>query len=175
MAPQTSYSINLSAAAYPGQIADNSQVVDRLSAKAVAAALPYGLLAVVDSSNTEDFANLAAKLPAASTDITTVGKALGVVVADQARAQNPAVSSAQYPQYAVVPCGRKGRYWVVAESAVVDGHPVYVRWQTGDNGTQPGAFGGVLDTSVVGNAALPGAVWRGSYSAGFAVVELDLV
>lgn len=170
---QTSYSINMQAAAYPGQIADNSQVVDRLSVKAVAAALPYGLHAVIDSSNTADFGNLAAKLPGSAADITN--KSLGVIVADQARAQNPAVTPAQYPQYSAVPVGRKGRYWVQSESAVSDGGKVYARWQSGDNGTVVGAYGGILDTSVVGNAQVPGAVWRGSYSAGFAVVEMDLV
>jgi hypothetical protein len=173
MAPQTSYAINMQPAAFPGQVADNSEIKDRLSVKAVAAALPYGLHAVIDSANTLDFANLAAKLPASAADITN--KSLGVIVADQARAQNPAVGSAQYPQYSVAPAGRKGRYWVVSESAVVDGAHVYARFQTGDNGTIVGSYGGILDTSVVGNALVPNAVWRGSYSAGFAVLELDLV
>jgi hypothetical protein len=174
---QTSYAINLNAAAYPGQIAD-SGFKDVLSAINVAAEIPYGLLAVVDSSNTSDFSELAVKLPAASTDITTAGKQLGVVLADQARAQNPAVSGPQYPQNSAVSCGRKGRFWVQPESAVTDGGKVYCRWQTGDNGSQPGAFGGVLDTSVVGNALLTGAVWRGTYayvSGGYAVIEMDLV
>ena len=174
---QTSYAINLNAAAYPGQIADSGPK-DVLSAINVAAAIPYGLLAVVDASNTGSFEELACKLPAASADITTVGKQLGVVMADQARAQNPAVSGPQYPISSAVPCGKVGRFWVQPESAVVDGGKVYARWQTGDNGTQPGAFGGVLDTSVVGNALLANAVWRGTYayvSGGYAVIEMLLV
>ena len=171
---QTSYSININAAAYPGQIAD-SGFKDVLSAIAVAAAIPYGLLGVVDSTNTSDFSELAVKLPSVAADITTVGKQLGVVMADQGRAQNPSVSGPQYPINSAVPMGRKGRFWVQAESAVTDGGKVYARFATGDNGTQPGAFGGTLDTSVVGNALLGGAVWRGSYAAGYAVIEMDLV
>jgi hypothetical protein len=171
---QTSYAINIGAAGYPGQHAD-SGFKDVLSAINVAAAVGYGLLMVVDASNTSDFSELACKVPAASTDITVVGKQLGVSMADQGRAQNPAVSGPQYPQNSAVSCGRKGRFWVQAESAVVDGAKVYARWQTGDNGTVAGAFGGILDTSVVGNALLAGAVWRGSYAAGYAVIEMDLV
>lgn len=173
MAPQTSYAINIPAASYPGQIADTTDIKDRLSVKAVAAALIYGLHTVIDSTNTLDFANLAGKLPASAADITN--KSLGVVVADQARAQNPAVATAQYPQFSVAPIGRKGRYWVVSESAVVDGAKVYARFTTGDNGAIVGSYGGILDVTVVGNAQVPNAVWRGSYVAGYAVLELDLI
>jgi hypothetical protein len=176
MCPQTSYSINIPAASYPGQFADDTQIKDVLTGKCVASAMPYGLLAVVDTTNTADFANLAVKLPYSSASITTPPGAVGVVVADQARAQNPNVAAAVYPQYSAASIGRKGRFWVQAETAVADGAKVYARWQTGDNGTVVGAFGGILDTSVVGNALLPNAVWRGTYaSAGFAVLELDLV
>lgn len=172
---QTAYAINIPAATYPGQIADASPFRDFLSAKAVAAAVSYGLLMVVDASNTSDFGNLACKVPAAAADITTAGLQLGVSVADQARAQNPAVNTAQYPQYSAVSCGKAGRYWVVSEGAVTDGGKVYVRWQTGDGGTVHGSFSNTLDTSVVGNALLANAVWRGTTAAaGFAVVELNL-
>ena len=65
---------------------------------------------------------------------------------------------------------------VQSETAVVAGAPVYARWQTGDNGTVPGSFGGTLDTSVVGNALLLNAVWMDTTSAaGFAVVEFNIV
>lgn len=175
MCPQTSYAINIPAVSYPGQIADAMFAKDVISSKAVAEPMPYGLLAVVDSTNTGDFANLAAKLPSAATDITTIGKAIGVVLADQARAQNPAVPLAQYPQFSCVPCARKIRAWVVTETAVVDGGRVYARFATGDNGTQRGQFGGALDVTTVGNALLASAIWRGSYAAGFAVIEMDLV
>lgn len=171
---QTSYSINIPAVTYPGQPADDG-FKDVLSGLAVAAAMGYGLLAVRDLSNTGGFDQLAVKVPAAAADITTLTRPVGIVLADQARAQNPAVAAAVYPQYAAVPCCRQGRVWVSAETAVVDGAPVYARFATGDNGTVPGQLGGILDTSVVGNALLAGAVWRGSYaSAGFAVVEMNI-
>lgn len=172
---QTSYAINIPAVSYPGQFADNG-FKDVLSALAAAAAIGYGLLGVTDAANTGGFDALAVKVPAASTDITGLTKPLGIVVADQARAQDPSVTSGPvYPQYAAVPLLRQGRIWVQSESAVVDGAPVYARWQTGDGGTVKGQLGGVLDTTTVGNALLPGAVWRGTYAAaGFAVVELNL-
>ncbi len=70
---------------------------------------------------------------------------------------------------------KAGRIWVQSESAVADRAPVYARWQTGDGGTVPGKFSGVLDTSVVGNALLANATWIGkTTAAGFAVLELNL-
>lgn len=175
MCPQTSYAINMQPATYPGQIADDG-IKDVKSALAAAAAISYGLLGVVDAANTAGFDALAVKVPAASSDITTATKQLGIVLADQARAQNPAVTPAQYPRYAAVPLMRLGRCWVQSETAVVDGAPVYARFTTGDNGTIPGTLGGILDTSVVGNALLANAVWRGTYATpGFSVVELNIV
>lgn len=172
--PQTSYAINIPAQTYPGQIADNGPK-DVKSGMAVAAAISYGLLCVVDTTNSNGFDNLAVKVPAASTDITTLSKAVGVSLADQARAQDPSVATAQYPRYSAVPCLRMGRVWVQSESAVADGAPVYARWQTGDGGTVAGKFSGVLDTSVVGNALLANSTWRGKTTgAGFAVLEVNL-
>lgn len=173
---QTSYSINTQPWAYPGQIADTMQASDIITAIAVAAAIPYGLLCVIDQANSAGFAEMAAKLPAAATDITNFGSVLGVSVADQARAQNPAVSAAVYPQGSAVPIAKKKRIVVYAEGAVTVGGKVYGRFQAGDNGTVIGALGGVLDTSVVGNALVPNAVWADTVAAaGFAVVELGVL
>lgn len=174
---QTSYSINIPAVSYPGQPVDIMEARDRLSALAVAAALPYGVLAVHDLTNTGDFTQLAAKLPSAAADITVVGSALGFVVADQARAQDPSVSPAQYPQNSAVPLARKGRIWVLSEQAANDGDPVYIRYAATVNGSQLGAVRADADVVSSANhaAALPGAVFRGTTSgAGFAVVEFDL-
>ena len=172
MAPQLSYSIDIPAVSFPGQIADVG-FKDVLTGLNVAAAIAYGLLAVVDSANTGGFDKLAVKVPAASGDIAD-GLDVGIVLADQARAQDPSVAAAVYPQNSAVPCCRKGRVWVQSESAVVDGSPVYGRYANGDGGTVKGQLSGVLDTSVVGNKLVPRAVWRGSTSApGFAVVEID--
>lgn len=176
MAPQTSYSINTPAWSYPGQIADLG-LKDVVSAIATAAAFPYGLLGIIDTANSAaGYAELSAKLPSAVTDFTTnVLKQLGVCLADQARAQDPSVAAAVYPIGSAVPFLRKGRVVVQAETAVTAGTKVYGRFATGDNGTQPGAFGGILDTSVVGNALLANAVWVDTTSAaGFAVLEINL-
>lgn len=174
MAPQTSYSIDIPAVSYPGKLVDLG-LKDVLSCVAVAAQIAYGLLAVIDSSNDGDFSKLAVKVPGAGADIAA-GKTVGIVLADQARAQDPSVAAAVYPQYSAVPCARKGRVWVASETAVTDGGSVYGRFATGDNGTVPGTLGGVLDTSVVGNKLVPNAVWRGTTSAaGYACVEVDFV
>lgn len=170
---QTSYAINIPAVSYPGQIAD-AGYKDVLSGMAALAAIPYGVLAVIDASNDGGFDNLAIKVPAASADITTAGKAVGVVLADQARAQDPSVAAAVYPQNSAVPCLRKGRVWVQSETAVVDGAPVFVRFATGSGGSQKGAVRADADTASA--AQLPGACFRGSYAAaGYVVVELSLV
>jgi hypothetical protein len=175
---QTAYAINIPAVSYPGQLADGSNFKDVLSGLAVAAGMVYGTLAVGDATNTGGFDKLAVKAPAAATDITDKGSALGVVIADQARAQNPAVANPTYPQFAAVPCLRKGRIWVKSETAVDDGAPVFVRFAATVNGSVLGAFRADADTisTVDAAAALPGAVFRGTYAApGFVVVELDLV
>lgn len=169
---QTSYAINLQPFSYEGQVADSGNATDTLSPVAVAGAIPYGKLVVVDSANSGGFDQLAGKLPSSSGDIAP-GKIIGISLADQARAQNPSVTLPTYLQGSAVPCRRIGRVVVLSESAVADGAPVYARFASGDGGALLGAFSGVLDTSVVGNKLVPNAVWRGAYAApGFAVVEM---
>jgi hypothetical protein len=173
MAPQTSYAINIPAVSYPGQVADDGYK-DVLSAAAFAAAMVYGILAITDETNTVGFDQLAARAPSASADITVVGAQLGVVVADQARAQNPAFANPVYPQYAAVPCMRKGRIWVNAETACTDGTSPYVRYGAGGSGIN-GNFAGAAGANL---AQMPSgqAIFRGTTSgAGYAVVELDIV
>jgi len=179
MAPQTSYSIDIPAVSFPGKFVDISDVKDVLSAAAVLAAMPYGTLAVRDGSNSGGFDSLACKVPAAAADITTVGSALGCVLADQARAQDPSVGVAQYPQFSAIPCARKGRVWVKPEVDVVphDGGGVFVRFLSGTHGTQLGQFRADVDTvTAVDHAAqLPSAVFRGEMIGDYIVVEFDLV
>lgn len=175
MAPQTSYSINLPAVAYPGQPADISKVNENVSALAVAAAIPYGVLVIRDLSNAAPSSwSIAGKLPSTSTDITVQGKALGVSVADQARAQDPSVAVPTYPQYSAVPCKRVGRIWVLVEEAVVAGDQAFVRYAAGSF-SQLGAFRKSADTATA--AALPNAYYVTSQASagGYAMVELALV
>lgn len=174
MAPQLSYSINTQAVAFPGQPVDISQQKDVLSGLAVAAPLPYGVLAVLDSANSAGFDKIAAKLPSASSDITAAGSALGVVVADQGRAQDPSVSGPQYPQNSACPILRRGRIWVLVEEAVNDGDLPFVRFAAGAGGTQLGAFRKSADTATA--AALSGCVFRSSALAGgYAVLQVGVL
>ncbi|CAM6004902.1 unnamed protein product [Sphagnum balticum] len=149
-------------------------IKDVLSAAAYAAAMVYGTLAITDESNTTTFEYLACRAPAASTDITVIGAQLGIVLADQARAQNPAFTNPVYPQGAMVPCLRQGRVWVNSESAVTDGTAPYVRYGAGGSGID-GNFAGASGANL---AQMPStqAVFRGTTAAaGYAVVEIDLV
>lgn len=172
MAPQLSYSINLNAVSFPGQPVDIG-VKDDLTGLNVAAAIPYGVLAVLDSSNTSDFGHIGIKVPAASADITTLGKALGVVLADQARAQDPSVTPAQYPINSAVSVRRKGRVWVLVEEAVSNGDQAFARYAAGAGGTQLGAFRKSADTATA--AAVPNAYYRSNaLAAGYAVLEIEL-
>lgn len=173
---QTSYSINLPSVAFPGQPADIAMVNDNVSALAVAAAIPYGVLVVRDLANgTPGSWEIAGKLPSADTDITTAGSALGVAVADQARAQDPSVAVPTYPQFAAVPCKRVGRIWVKVEVAVTAGQAAYVRFAPNAGLTQLGAFRN--DDDFGHAAALPNAVFVTSQASagGYAVVELSLI
>lgn len=174
MCPQTSYSVNIPAVSYPGQIADLSNH-DILSASATLAAMQYGTLGVTDESNTLGFDQLAVKAPALAADVTTVGAQLGVVVADVARAQNPAFPNPMYPQYASVPLMRKGRIYVAAETAMLDGSNPFVRFAA--NGLLlPGNFRNDADTGKAIQMPVGQAIVRGTTTgAGFAVIELDLV
>lgn len=174
MAPQLGYSIDIPAVSYPGQPVDMGRK-DDLSVRCANGPLPYGRLAVKDGANAFD--KLAGKLPSLAADITTVGNALGVVVADQGRAQDPSVAYPQYPQYAIAPARRLGRLWVVVEEAVLDGDQAFVRFADGTVTNNNGGFRKSADTATA--AALPGAYFRGaSISVGgvlYAVVELSLV
>lgn len=171
---QTSYSIDIPAVSYPGQIADAMRATDIKTAAAVASALPYGVCVVRDEANTGDFSKLAAKLPSTGTDVTAAGSVMGIVLADQARAQDPSVAVAQYPLNSAVSVMAVGRVWVSSETAVVDGQPVFVRVSANGPLTQLGALRADADG---GHAVqLPDAIWIGTTAAaGYAVAELAVL
>lgn len=172
---QTSYSINIPAVSYPGQIADNMEGKDLLSAAAFIAAMIYGTLGVTDETNTVGFDQLAVKAPGLTTDISVMGAVMGVVAADQARAQDPSVVNPQYPQFSAVPLMRKGRIWVSAETAMADGANPFVRF-TANGALYVGNFRNDADTGKAVQMPSGQAVVRGTTSgAGFAVIELDIV
>lgn len=170
---QTSYSIDIPAFSYPGQLANlmRSRIQTAL---AVAAALPYGLLIVRDTVNSSALMQ-AGRLPNAAGDIVAL-KILGISVADQARAQDPSVASAQYPIQSAVPCLKEGEVVVQPEAdvAIAAGDQVYARVTANGAGKlQLGAFRNDADG---GNATLvPNAVWLSAIGAGagFAIIGLN--
>ena len=171
---QLSYSIDTPAVAFPGQLVDIAPGRDIVTAMA-SVAIPYGCLVV--RSSAASFQAVIGKLPVSAAEITAVGSAIGVAVADQARAQDPSVSGPQYAALAAVPCLKKRRIWVVVEDAVLAGGACFVRFLAGTNGSQLGAFRSDVDTisTVDHAAALPGARFVAAAGAGeYAVVELDL-
>lgn len=172
---QTSYSINIPAVAYPGQMADNMEARDVLSAIAFLAPIIFGTLVVTDEANTGGFDALAGKAPGAAGDITTMGAQLGVALAMQAIAQNPAVANPQYPQGYAVSCVRKGRVWVNAETAMVDGSNPFIRY-TANGALYVGNFRNDADAGKAAVMPAGQAIMRGTTAAaGYAVVELDIV
>lgn len=174
--PQTAYSINIPAVSYPGQQFDVSFGKDILSALAVAAAIIYGTLVVEDSANVGGADELAGRAPSASGDITSVGLAIGVAIADQARAQNPNVATPQYPQFSAVPCMRVGRIWVNAETAMTDGVAPFIRFASGAGGSILGNFRNSADTATAAQLPATQGIMRGTTSgAGFAVFECNFV
>jgi hypothetical protein len=171
---QTSYSLYIPAVAYPGQLADLDQAVDRLTALAYAAAIVFGTLVVTDETNTLGFDQLCGKSPGASTDITVVGAQLGIAQAQQSLPQAPLLANPTYPQYSAIPCVRMGRVWVNAETACVDGTAPYVRYGAGGSGVN-GNFAGAAGANLAQMPATQ-AVFRGTTTAaGYAVVEMALV
>lgn len=170
---QTSYSINISAVAFPGQPADLG-VKDKTTALAVAAAVPYGVLAVRDLTNTSAW-NVAGKVPSTSGSITTLGSILGVVMADQGRAQDPSVAVATLPINSAMSILRTGRIWVLVEEAVVAGDQAFARFASGGGGTQLGAFRKSADTATA--VAVPGAYYVSTQASagGYACLEVNFV
>jgi hypothetical protein len=169
---QLSYSINIPAVSYPGQLADLSPHAV-LSALATVA-IGYGLLVIRDTATGFDV--ITGKLPTAAGDFTE-GKILGISIADQGRAS---VVGPQYPIKSAVPVLGKGRVWVQVEDAVSKGGAVYARFA--DSVTFPalvqkGAFRSDADTSagpVVAAALVPNARYESDAAAGaFVVVSIS--
>jgi hypothetical protein len=172
---QLSYSINIPAVSYPGQLADLSPhaVLSALASVAIA----YGVLVIRDSAT--GFDNIIGRLPTAAGDVTA-GKVLGISLADQARAQDPSVTGPQYPVNAAVPCCGKGRVWVKVENAVAKGGAVYARFSASLNTpalTQLGAFRADDDASAgpIPSAVLvPNARYENdALAGGYAVVSIN--
>ena len=146
---------------FNGQLADSHAPKDVVTGKAKAAAMPLGVLAVIDTASGDG----GVKVPAVTGDVS--GKAVGVVMHSHS-VESSLTGSPEWPRYSAVPVLRRGRVYVSVENAVAEGGQVFARH------TAPfGAFRADADT---GNATLvPGAVYRTSTAgAGLAVVEINL-
>jgi len=158
---QTSYSVN-QAAGKEGMLYDvgNKDAISCIAEEAI----PFGKLVVRGTADN------GAVLPAASGDVTTAQKVLGMAMFDMAKEQdaNGAVAYANKDAVSVL---RKGRAWVKVEEAVTPASSVYVRYAAGGNGV--GSFGDTAGTSE--RAALAGAKYLTSASAdGLALIEFNL-
>lgn len=138
---------------------------------AQAAPLKDGFFVIFDSATSSD--PMAVKVPAQSSDVTSVNLSAGVSLADsisKVRLQNASVAPA------MVSFMRKGHVVVQCEEAVTANSNVFVRYAAG--GLGQGAFGASAGSSE--RAQLNGAVYR---SASFpladgslgAVVEINIV
>lgn len=134
-----------------------------------AAAIPFGVCVIQDIQD----ANKAC-LPILATDITTVGKALGITLMTQAIEQN--YNSAGGDGYVLgeaMSTIRKGFVYVEVEQVVEAGDQAYVRHVAGA-GEQLGAFRKDTDGGSDA-AALPTAYYRTSAAAnGIALLEVNL-
>lgn len=160
---QTSFSINMSAYGYEGQLAD-AGFTDKISASAEVA-VPMGKLVVRGTDPAKQ-----GKLPTAAGDIV-VAKILGVSLHDQAREQKPANSAIQYEIKDSMSLLRSGRIVVKVEETVVAGDVPSVRHAAGGLG-----IGSFAKTADANRAALPNAVYvQGASANGLAVVEISYV
>jgi hypothetical protein len=132
-------------------------------------AIPFGVCVIQDIQD----ANRAC-LPIAAADITTVGKALGVVLMTQAIEQNyGSAGGSGYALGEAMSVRRKGFVYVQVEQAVVAGDQAYVRHVAGA-GEQLGAFRKDTDGGSDA-AALPTAYYRSNAAAnGIALLEINL-
>lgn len=160
MTIQTAYPGSIPVA-LEGQIADNSN--DDVTSKVAHESITAGRFVARQ-------ANGRVKLPAAATDVTS-GAAEGFAVLDTAREGAYGTGgSAPWVAGDVVPVLRKGRIYVVPETAFNEGEAVHVRY------AGVGNAGAVRNAAVASETAiLPSAVFRNSGSAsGLAIVEINL-
>lgn len=141
-----------------------------------AGAIGFGLCVVQDEMNYDK-----ARVPIVATDITTVGKVLGITINPNIQSFNIAVSSAfgniitpveGYALDSAMGLVRKGRIYVSPETAVVAGQQAYGRYTV--SGTT--VLGGLRnDDDTTKAAAIPTAYFRTACSAGgICILEVNL-
>lgn len=160
---QTSYSYLAPEAVVGLMTEDFTRYVDSV---VPGTAVKVGKLLVADT--TVGKARNAARLPAASADITGV-IAMGITPFDQSRE-----GGVDYPANRPTPVLRRGRIWVLAEGAVTRFTQPFIRFASGAGGTELGSFRGDADTATA--VAAPYALYLTDAAAGgLVLVEITLI
>lgn len=138
---QLTYS-NLMAEAVPGLMTEDftrfvDTVIPQTSVKTAK---------LLTADKTSGLVRNAAKYPAAAADITKPG-AMGIVPFDQSRE-----GGTDWPTKRPTPVMRRGRIWVVAESAIARWTHPFVRYAAGA-GTELGSFRGDADVVALADTA----------------------
>ncbi len=159
---QTAYNVDMSPA-LEGMLADTTQQKDVLSLNNKIGPVFFGKLAVRAVAEDE------IKHPGASTDITDLKIARGVVLHNHALESQTGSAEPSYPQFSAVNVLHKGRVWVKFEDAPAPGTQPSVRYA----GT--GVLGAFVSTPVGGETALlPNSKVLFTAPGNFALIEIDL-
>lgn len=165
---QLSYSLK-QAAGSVGAIADSAMVQDIETFKNPSAEVKFGCV-VTRGAASDEIVH-----PDAAGEITDEKVVRGVVVASHEMESQTGNATPGYIAKSVVPVMRKGRVWVVSESAITEGtSTVNVRHTANGGNTQLGALRGAADSSFT--AVLPKSKWKSSTSDvnQLAILEIDL-
>ena len=168
---QLSYSIDIPAASFPGQLADSTRNKVQTAISALGP-IAYGTLVCLDKVNSLG-QDMCGRAPVGAGDLDPKN-VLGIALSDQARAQNPGITGGPaYEQGVAVSCLYSGKVYVVPEQAVANGDPVYVRY-TLDSGVPAGVLGGFSNAAGAGLGLLANAVFRSSAAqGGYAVLSIN--
>jgi hypothetical protein len=131
-----------------------------LDSKINALAMPAGVFV------TRDAADDAVKVPAAAGDVTTTG--CGFVKHDMAKERQQS-QTVDFPAKNGVTVMRRGRMWVLSETASTFGAQVFVRITASGGNTQLGKVRNDADTATA--TALPGCRFIRTLAAGLTEIE----
>ncbi len=148
----------------PGRLSCPLQDAD-IDSKINALAMPAGVFVARDGADD------AVKVPAAAGDVTTTG--CGFVLKDFTTGKPVAQSAVDYDAKAGVSVMRRGRMWVLCETASTYGAQVFVRITSdGASNTQLGKVRNDADVSGSARAtALPGCRFIRTAAAGLTEIE----
>jgi hypothetical protein len=164
---QLSYDLNAPEAVLGMMTEDFTRYVDTVIPQV---GVKTGVLLTADKTSGK--VRNAAKLPAAAGDVVKPS-AMGIVPLDVMRDIIPASDGTDWPALRPCPVLRRGRIWVLAESAVARWTYPYVRYASGAGGSSLGGFRADADTSTA--AQLTNAIYLTDADPGALVLlEIDL-